>query len=161
LSQNFLAVHANYLAPGDAELLARAGSSVVHCPSSHAFFDHHKFPLEELMKAGVNVCLGTDSLATMPKSRAKLPVLDMFAEMRAFANSFPALKPEAVLSAATLKAAKVLRREHELGALKAGAFADLIAVPYSGGDYAQAVLAHVDGVRASMIHGRWAISPGA
>src|SRR5437899_1846239 len=40
LADNLLAVHVNYLAPGDAALLGRRGVSVAHCPRSHAFFQH-------------------------------------------------------------------------------------------------------------------------
>ncbi len=68
LSPNFLAVHVNYLAQGDVELLARSGASVVHCPGSHAYFHHRAFPFEELDRGGINICLGTDSLATMSQS---------------------------------------------------------------------------------------------
>ena len=63
-SPRFLAVHVNHLASGDAARLARSGASVVHCPRSHAFFRHAPFPFAELHGAGVNLCLGTDSLAT-------------------------------------------------------------------------------------------------
>lgn len=65
LCDRLLAVHANYLTNGDAARLGRSGASVVHCPRSHAFFGHRRFPLEELALAGVNLCLGTDSLATL------------------------------------------------------------------------------------------------
>ena len=159
LSPNFLAVHANYLAPGDAELLAQSGASVVHCPRSHAYFSHRAFPLQDLQRAGVNVCLGTDSLATTTKNRTEPLTLDMFAEMRAFARSFPELSPLEVLSAATLRAAKALHRENEMGVLAPGGFADVIAVPFSGGDVSETIIAHHGDVRASMIHGQWAIKP--
>ena len=65
LGDRLLAIHANYLARGDAVRLGRNGVNVVHCPRSHAFFGHRRFPLEELAMAGVNISLGTDSLATL------------------------------------------------------------------------------------------------
>lgn len=160
LSRNFLAVHANYLARGDAELLGQSGASVAHCPRSHAFFRHAAFPLEELHCAGVNVCLGTDSMATMPNSRGEPFALDMFAEMRAFAKEFPALSPEQILLAATRNGAKALGRERELGCLAAGGLADVIALPFGGGGNAvEAVLSHHGDVAASMIRGQWVIPP--
>jgi cytosine/adenosine deaminase-related metal-dependent hydrolase len=58
LADHLLAVHVNYLVPGDAALLERRGVSVAHCPRSHAFFRHRRFPLQELAGAGVNLCLG-------------------------------------------------------------------------------------------------------
>jgi aminodeoxyfutalosine deaminase len=39
LSEQLLAVHVNYLAPGDALLLAKHKVHVVHCPRSHAYLD--------------------------------------------------------------------------------------------------------------------------
>ena len=152
-------MHANYLAPGDAELLANSGASVVHCPRSHAFFGHQPFPLQKLREAGVNICLGTDSLATMARTRDEPLALNMFVEMRAFAREFPELSPAEVLLAATLKGAKALRREKELGVLAPGAFADLIAVPYMQGDCFEVILAHRGDVEASMFHGQWARAP--
>jgi cytosine/adenosine deaminase-related metal-dependent hydrolase len=59
LGQNLLATHVNYLARGDAALLASRKVNVVHCPRSHSYFGHESFPLRRLLRAGVNVCLGT------------------------------------------------------------------------------------------------------
>jgi cytosine/adenosine deaminase-related metal-dependent hydrolase len=161
LGRNFLAVHANYLAPGDAALLAHSQSSVVHCPRSHAFFRHHDFPLAELESAGVNVCLGTDSLATTSRSSMEALELNMFSEMRAFATAFPELPPQRVVENATVRAAHALNRSGELGLLAPNARADLIAIPFAGAadDAAEAVLHHRGQVFGSMIHGRWAIAP--
>ena len=83
----------------------------------------------------------------------------MFSEMRAFAKAFPELSPTAVLSCATVNAARALNRENELGFLKLGAAADLIAVPHASGDATEAVLSHRGDVTASMIRGQWALPP--
>ncbi len=68
LGDNVLAVHVNYLGRGDATLLAKNRTHVVHCPRSHEYFKHRTFERERLAKAGVNLCLGTDSLATTLKN---------------------------------------------------------------------------------------------
>src|SRR5439155_12184725 len=78
LSRNLLAVHVNYLGAQDAALLAKAKVSVVHCPRSHAYFGHDPFPRRRLAKAGVNLCLGTDSLATVYKIRRQTVELNLF-----------------------------------------------------------------------------------
>jgi cytosine/adenosine deaminase-related metal-dependent hydrolase len=161
LGRNFLAVHANYLAPGDAALLARSQSSVVHCPHSHAFFRHRDFPLVELESAGVNVCLGTDSLGTTAKSAGEPLELNMFSELRTFAKAFPNLAPQRVLESATIRAAHALNRAGGLGVVAPNALADLIAIPSSGTtrDAAETILDHRGDVANSMIRGRWAIEP--
>ena len=68
LGENLIAAHVNLLAHGDARLLGRHHVHVVHCPRSHAYFRHPPFLRERLANAGVNICLGTDSLATTRKT---------------------------------------------------------------------------------------------
>lgn len=163
LRPNLLAVHANYLAPGDAELLARKGVSVAHCPRSHAYFRHRRFPLRRLLRAGVNVCLGTDSLATVRK-RLRQPIeLSLFEEMQEVAHREPWLRPKRILAMATLSAARALGRTGQVGEISKGSRADLIAIPYTGSPAQawEAVVQHQGWVTASMIDGQWASVPNA
>jgi cytosine/adenosine deaminase-related metal-dependent hydrolase len=132
LQPNLLAVHVNYLAPADAELLARAGASVVHCPRSHDYFQHAPFRYEELAKAGVNICLGTDSLASSRKSGAEEPELNLWDEMRLFACRHPTVAPREIFRMVTTHSARALRKQDVLGALAPNFHADCVAVTYSG-----------------------------
>lgn len=161
LGANFLAIHANSLAPGDAALLARTHSSVVHTPRSHTFFSHPKFPFKSLASAGVNVCLGTDSLASIEGRGKKPPELNMFSELRAFHRKNPGIPAGTILRMATLNGAQALGLTGKIGELSKGAFADLIAIPCREklADVLEAVLHHRGEVSASMIGGAWAISP--
>lgn len=161
LSKNLLAVHVNFLAARDASLLARRKASVVHCPRSHFYFRHHKFPLRELTRARVNVCLGTDSLATVYKKPKEPVELNMFDEMRSFARAHSRLPPEKILRLATLNGALALGLDRKIGRLSKGAFADLITIPFAGkaADAYEAVLDHRRDVSASMIDGNWAVEP--
>jgi cytosine/adenosine deaminase-related metal-dependent hydrolase len=110
------------------------------------------------MGAGVNVCLGTDSLASAARVRGKLPELSMFAEMRTLASRHPDARPEEILQMATVNSAKALKREGELGVLREKARADVIAIPFAGAaEQAHEAVVNFDGpVRASMIDGEWA-----
>jgi aminodeoxyfutalosine deaminase len=132
LSDRLLAVHVNYLVSGDEDLLARSGSSVVHCPRSHEYFGHDPFPYERLRSAGVNICLGTDSLASAAKIGGKDPVLNLWDEMRTFSRAHPGVAPKEILAMATANAARALRKQAEIGELKVGAATDAIAVTHSG-----------------------------
>jgi len=161
LRANVLAVHVNCLATGDTRLLAEQQVSVVHCPRSHGFFSHPKFPYQVLQAAGVNICLGTDSLASMETKRRQLPELNMFSELRSFARKHRGTPPGVILRLATLNAARALGLTGKIGALIPDAFADLIAVPCREklADVPEAVLHHRGAVSASMINGDWVRGP--
>lgn len=163
LSARFLAVHANYLWLGDAPLLAARGSSVVHCPQSHAYFGHRRFPREELESVGVNVCLGTDSLASTRSRRGQPLTLSMFDEMRAFQGRDNGVEPATILARATVNGARALGLQGHAGELSPGAWADLIAVPASPSLAAvnEAIVNHVGPVTATMIAGEWVTAPAS
>ncbi len=84
-----LVIHGNYLTHDEIGLLADMADSmaVVYCPRSHEFFGHDRYPLEQMLTAGVTVCLGTDS-------RASAPDLDLLAEIRHVARNYPQLSPQ-------------------------------------------------------------------
>lgn len=163
LSERLLVVHANYLARPDVALLARHRVPVVHCPRSHDYFRHDPFPWRRLLRAGVNVCLGTDSLASVYQARRERVELSLFAEMRALARSAPGLSARRILRMATVNGARALGMEGQLGELGEGAGADLVALPFAGktADAYEGVLHHEGAVSASMIDGQWAIAPSS
>jgi len=161
LSENCLAVHVNYLADGDSKLLARRKTSVAHCPRSHAYFGHENFPYDTLMRAKVNVCLGTDSLATVYKTPRQKVELNMFDELQAFATKHPRVSPENILRMATANGARALNMEGQLGEISENALADLIAIPFDGNlkDATESAVHHKGNVLASMIDGSWVMEP--
>ncbi|HTV42858.1 MAG TPA: amidohydrolase family protein [Candidatus Sulfotelmatobacter sp.] len=158
---NFIAIHANYLHDADFDLLSKRQASIVHCPRSHEYFQHKKFPLEALLAANVNVCLGTDSLATVAKNGKQSLELNMFSEMQSFSRSHPDCSPQTILKMATVNGARALGLAGKIGELSTCTSADLIAVPYAGNtsNAFEAVLNFHGRVSASMIAGQWAIPP--
>jgi aminodeoxyfutalosine deaminase len=162
LKDNCLAVHANCLGRKDGALLAAGRVHVVHCPRSYFYFAHGGFSLRRLCKAGVNVCLGTDSLASVYKKRGQVVGLDMFEEMRALAQREPWLSPKRLLQMATLNGARALGMAGQVGELAPRAYADIIALPLTTEkrDAYETVLRHTGHVAASMISGQWALGPG-
>jgi cytosine/adenosine deaminase-related metal-dependent hydrolase len=149
-------VHANHLTDADVSLLADSGASVVHCPGSHAFFEHQPFRYAELRHRGVSICLATDSLATMNGEGDRPPELNMLAELRRFRLKHPEVVARDILAMATMNVARALRLEHELGSLNPGVRADVIALPYKGRlkQVEEAVLSTEARVEASFIGGR-------
>jgi cytosine/adenosine deaminase-related metal-dependent hydrolase len=116
-----LVAHANYLTDEDTAILARSGSSVAFCPRSHAFFKHTGHPWRRLLAAGVNVCLGTDSLASSPS----LSVLD---EARHVFAHEPGADPRTLLEMATRRGARALGLEEAVGDLRPGLAAEFCVV---------------------------------
>ncbi|HXS67230.1 MAG TPA: amidohydrolase family protein [Candidatus Polarisedimenticolia bacterium] len=161
LGENCLAVHVNYLADGDARLLAARNASVVHCPRSHFYFKHEKFPLSRFTKAKVNVCLGTDSLATVYKRPKHAVELNLFTEMQTFAANQPQVSPEKILQMATINGARALGMTEACGEISENALADIIAIPFEGKlrDANEAAVHHSGNVTGSMIDGDWAVEP--
>jgi len=161
LRDNLLAIHVNYLAEKDAALLARRKVNIVHCPRSHAYFRHDPFPLRDLTRPGINLCLGTDSLASVHKTRRESVELNLFEEMRAFAANQPKMPPKRILQMVTVNAARALGLKGQVGEVSPAAFADLIAVPFAGeaAEVYDAIVHHSGNVAASMIDGHWAIAP--
>jgi aminodeoxyfutalosine deaminase len=159
LDAEFLATHANYVTDEDIALLARRSSHVAHCPRSHDYFGHEPFRYEDMSVAGINICLGTDSMASVRKQRGEPMELNLFAELRTLRAAHPEIAPSELLLLVTINAARAIGCAGELGELKAGARADVIAIPFSQGDPFETVIAHRDNVAASMIAGRWALPP--
>ncbi len=124
LGNKCLLIHCNYMDGDSITLVADSQSSVVYCPRSHAFFRHRPHPIRNLLDAGINVALGTDSLA----SNRTLSMLD---ELRFLYKERNDLKPEEILRAATLNGAKALGFGDRLGALKSGNLADMTVLELS------------------------------
>lgn len=121
LNERCIAVHLNYLHTYDFDHLREHPLNVVHCPLCHQFFDHRRFPLHEIEATGSRVMLGTDSLASNH-------TLDLRAEIRQAAKSYPDLTPRQWLEKVTRLPARAIGMEDELGVFKPGALADLIAI---------------------------------
>ena len=128
LGPNFIGVHAIHVNDAEIELLAQHGCHVAHCSSSNLKLASGLAPVVELMRAGVNVGLGTDGAASNNR-------LDLFAEMRLTAllakgvsGDAAALPAAAALKMATLDAARALNLDGQIGSIAPGKRADLVAV---------------------------------
>lgn len=110
-----LIVHGNYLSDAEMETISANSSrmSIAYCPRTHHFFGHSDYPLEPLLRRGINVCLGTDS-------RASNPDLDLFKDAKHVARSFSQLDPAILLKMATLNGAIALDAGQASGSLSAG-----------------------------------------
>jgi 5-methylthioadenosine/S-adenosylhomocysteine deaminase len=132
LGPNFIGVHAVHVNEAEIELLAQHGCHVAHCSSSNLKLASGLAPVVELMRAGVNVGLGTDGAASNNR-------LDLVSEMRMTAllakgvsGNAAALPAATVLKMATLDAARALNLDDRIGSIVPGKRADLVAVDLRG-----------------------------
>ena len=158
-SKKTLVVHANRLINADIEMLQRVGADVVHCPRSHAWFGHANFDCDRLAKAKVNICIGTDSLASIGGETAVMG-LNMFAEMQELSRNHPKLTCEDLLKMATANGATALGLGDEIGLLKEGLIANMAVIPYSDSvlSVPEAIVQHSRPVAMLMIEGKCAFS---
>ncbi len=131
LSPRLIAVHAVHLNDVEIAMLAAQGCSVAHCPASNLKLASGFAPIGDLLRAGINTGIGTDSAASNNR-------LDVLGELRLAALVAKAQSENAVtlsahtaLRMATLDGAKALGIDGEIGSLAAGKSADLAAIDLS------------------------------
>lgn len=128
LGPNLVAAHCVHLLDSEIELLAEYGCHVAHCPSSNLKLASGIAPIAKLLAKGVNVGVGTDSVASNNR-------LDMLGEMRLCAllakgvsEDVTAVPAYQALEMATINAAKAMGLDHKIGSIEVGKLADLSAV---------------------------------
>ena len=128
VNDRLIAVHMTQLLDAEIELCAVRGVSVAHCAESNLKLASGFCPAARLLRAGVNLAIGTDGAASNND-------LDMFGEMRtaallakAVADDASALDATQALHAATMGGARALGFEHSIGSIEPGKQADLACV---------------------------------
>jgi 5-methylthioadenosine/S-adenosylhomocysteine deaminase len=141
----------------DLELIKHAGSGIAHCPKSNAKLGHGRAPFAEFVAQGLNVGLGSDSVASnntcdileearfaillarldrgsSPHVRKDSGLSDNSETIRAFRDdrATAPVTAEQSLFAATLGGARALGLDSQIGALAGGMQADLTAVSLTG-----------------------------
>ncbi len=63
--------HCNYVEDEHIDILQKTGTSVAYCPVASEYFGHVDHRYRDMLEAGVNVCLGTDSILCQPADEAQ------------------------------------------------------------------------------------------
>jgi len=120
-----LLIHCVRVADADIRTIAEHRCAVAHCPASNARLAHGIAPLAAMLAAGIDVGLGSDSVA----SNDRMDLLDeaRLALLLATARSSDvgAVTASTALELATLGGARALRLDDEIGSLEVGKAADL------------------------------------
>ena len=121
LGPNVIAVHGVQMTAEDLERLRVRGTTLVTCPRSNGHTGAGAPPIDEFYEAGVQVAIGTDSLASSPD-------LNVFAELATLHALAPTVPARHLLDSATRQGARALGFDADYGTIEPGKRARLIAV---------------------------------
>jgi cytosine/adenosine deaminase-related metal-dependent hydrolase len=148
LGRRTVIAHGNYIGDSDIKLIAESRSSVAYCPRTHDAFAHPSHRFREMLRAGINVCIGTDSLASNPS-------LSILEELRFLRDRHPDVAAHDLMAMGTIRGAAALGYGDEVGSLTVGKAADLVVIPIETGTDRVSILestrspavVYIDGLR--------------
>ena len=130
LTEKTLLAHCVHLSDAEIERMAETGASVAHCPSSNLKLSSGIARVADMLKAGVNVAIGTDGPASNND-------LDMFHEAQLAAlvqkgvTGDPTVLPaEQVFAMMTIDGARAVGLGDKVGSLEVGKLADLAVIDF-------------------------------
>lgn len=130
-AKNVMVVYGARVDDEDIEHLKQYDVAVAACPSLNAQLGMGVAPVNEYLRAGMRVGLGTGAPAS-------IDYLDIFAEMRLelllqrASNAGEFIDSQTLVEMGTIRAAEVLRIDDKVGSLEVGKQADIVAVDLSG-----------------------------
>ena len=142
----FLLAHCNHVEDRHFALLRRARVSVAYCPIASAYFGEPAPPpgsrrgghrYREMLEAGVNVCLATDSIVCQPPGERQ--PMGLLPQMR-FLHRRDGADPALLLAMATVNGLRALVLDERLASFTMGAPANLVAVRVNPDDDADPLL---------------------
>jgi 5-methylthioadenosine/S-adenosylhomocysteine deaminase len=130
VDERFQAAHCVAITEEDSRILAERRGNAVHCPVSNMYLANGVADVPGLLRAGVNVALGTDGAATN-NNQDMLTVMKVTPLLQKVWRRDPALLPPGrVLEMATRDGARAAYLD--AGAIEPGRLADLVIVDLRG-----------------------------
>jgi cytosine/adenosine deaminase-related metal-dependent hydrolase len=127
-----LLAHVNYCDDDELTMLAQGHASVVYCPRTHAYFGHPPHRWRDMLAAGINVAVGTDSCASSPD-------LNLVDDLRLLHEIAPEVDPTVLWEMASTRAASAIQCAG-IGSLAIGNAADVVVFPVTGDDPLREIL---------------------
>ncbi|MEX0885364.1 MAG: amidohydrolase family protein, partial [Phycisphaeraceae bacterium] len=124
----WLAAHCNYVDDDHIDILKRTGTSVVYCPLASAYLGHEKHRYRDMLDAGVNVALGTDSILCQGWGESTDQPLGILPQMRHLYRRDGA-DPALLLAMATVNGRRALDFNAADATLHRGGPASFTAIP--------------------------------
>lgn len=129
--------HCNYVDIEQIRLLAYCRASVAYCPIASAYFGHHGHPYRTMIEAGVNVCLGTDSILCQPADEPQ--PLGIVPQMR-YLYRRDRTDPATLLAMATTHGLRAMGLSESLTSFQRGAPARFIRIDIDPADAADPLI---------------------
>jgi 5-methylthioadenosine/S-adenosylhomocysteine deaminase len=129
LTGRTVAAHCVWVDDADMTILKTRGTGVAHCPSSNMMLASGVAPVVRMLALDLAVGLGPDGPAGSNNDFDLFEEMDLAAKLQKVTLGDPrALPAAAVLDMATIRGARALGMEKEIGSLENGKLADLITV---------------------------------
>lgn len=124
----FVAAHCNHVSDADLAILASTNTSVAYCPVASDYFGHRNHRYRDMLEAGINVCLGSDSIVCFdPRQPQPLAPLTAMRHLHHRDHT----NPELLLAMATIYGVRALRLDPlRYGTLAPGSVARFAAVRF-------------------------------
>jgi cytosine/adenosine deaminase-related metal-dependent hydrolase len=139
--------HVNYCDDAELAILAAGRASVVYCPRTHAYFGHPPHRWREMLAAGINVAVGTDS-------RASSPDLNLVEDLRLLHRIAPEVPAKTIWKMATINGAQALGLQGRVGEISAGCRANVIGFEATTEDPMMEILEGYSKVRCAFVKGK-------
>ena len=126
LRDRLVAIHGVWLDDEELDMMAASGAALVHCPGANAFLGDGIARLPEMLQRGVRVALGPDGGCANNKQSVfeEMRLASLFAKARTTDGA--ALDAPTALHLGTAAGGDVLGLQ--VGVIRAGGFADLVAL---------------------------------
>jgi 5-methylthioadenosine/S-adenosylhomocysteine deaminase len=129
LDGRVVAAHCVWVNDRDIQILKSHSIGIAHCPSSNMKLASGIAPVTAMLRQGLNVGLGNDGFAGGNDSADLMLEMNIAAKLQKVARMDPEVLPaEQVVEMATIRGARVLGLEKEIGSIEAGKRADLITI---------------------------------
>jgi 5-methylthioadenosine/S-adenosylhomocysteine deaminase len=113
----------------DMAILKRRNTGIAHCPSSNMKLASGIAPVTKYLAGDLALGLGTDGVAGSNNDVNMFEEMDLAAKLAKVSTGDPtAVRAEQAIEMATIRGARAIQMEKEIGSLEAGKRADLITV---------------------------------
>ncbi len=131
LDDHCLFIHCIALSDEDIKKAAKAGVSVSWCGFSNMFMFNTTAKVRKMIKAGINVTIGTDSSATGSANLLAEIKYDRELYQKLYGEDLPAQK---IFEMVTINSAKAFRMNDKTGSLEEGKLGDILVLKAKNND---------------------------